>query len=30
MTVELQVVPREQTRACYPNDEGYVERDGLA
>ena len=29
MAVELTAPPREQTRARYPNESGYVERDGI-
>lgn len=29
MAVELTSPPGEQTRACYPDEEGYVERDGV-
>jgi hypothetical protein len=29
MTVELRPTAPEQTRACYPDQEGYVERDGV-
>jgi pimeloyl-ACP methyl ester carboxylesterase/predicted glycosyltransferase len=29
MTIELETSPREQTRARYPDTEGYVERDGV-
>jgi pimeloyl-ACP methyl ester carboxylesterase/predicted glycosyltransferase len=29
MTIEVQAPPREQTRARYPDREGYVERDGV-
>ena len=29
MTVELERPAREQTRARYPDEEGYVERDGV-
>ena len=29
MAVELTAAPREQTRARYPDEEGYVERDGV-
>ena len=29
MTIELEQTQREQTRACYPNESGYVERDDV-
>ena len=29
MAVELTAPPREQTRALYPDESGYVERDGV-
>ena len=29
MAVVTGISPREQTRACYPDEEGYVERDGV-
>ena len=29
VAVELTAEPREQTRACYPDETGYVERDGV-
>src|SRR5262245_65442402 len=29
MAVELSASPREQTRACYPDESGYVERGGV-
>jgi hypothetical protein len=30
MTVELSALSREQTRARYPDHQGYVERDGVS